>query len=346
MSGLDFLFEGKPPASVTSYGTSTTEMPRWLSDYTQGLITKANAVAAEPYQSYEGPRLAGRNADQQRAVDITRGSSGLYTPWITGAQQNVQGALGMAMPYIQGAGQTYTGENVNKYMNPYIENVIDRAGTLAQRQMTEKLMPSVQAAFGAAGSGPRSNVMRRTVDQGVRDLTEGINQQGLAALAAGYESGANIFGADASRQGALAGTVGNLAINSGQVGGALAEQAQQLALRDAAAQEAVGATQQADQQKSLDLAYQDFQNQRDYPKTQVDWLSSIIRGLPSNQITTESKNAPSSVYQPSMISQLGSLATGVAGIYDIFKGGDGKARGGRVAYRRGGRAMEGALCYA
>ena len=56
---LDFLFEGKAPPSVTTYGSTVTDMPKWLSDYTQGLIGKANAVAGEDYQAYGGPRLAG-----------------------------------------------------------------------------------------------------------------------------------------------------------------------------------------------------------------------------------------------------------------------------------------------
>ena len=69
MSGvLDFLFEGKPPASVTTYGQTATDVPKWMSDYTQGLIARANAVAAEEYIPYEGPRIAGFDQDQQQAI--------------------------------------------------------------------------------------------------------------------------------------------------------------------------------------------------------------------------------------------------------------------------------------
>ena len=59
MAVLDFLFEGKPPKAVTTYGQTVTDVPKWLSDYTQGLIARANAIAAEPYQAYGGPRIAG-----------------------------------------------------------------------------------------------------------------------------------------------------------------------------------------------------------------------------------------------------------------------------------------------
>jgi hypothetical protein len=59
MAILDFLFEGKPPASVTTYGQTVENLPAWYSDYTQGLIARANAVAAEPFQTYGYPRIAG-----------------------------------------------------------------------------------------------------------------------------------------------------------------------------------------------------------------------------------------------------------------------------------------------
>ena len=57
MSVADFLFEGKPPPAVTSYGQSVEGMPKWLSDFTQGIAARANAIAAEPYQPYGGPRI-------------------------------------------------------------------------------------------------------------------------------------------------------------------------------------------------------------------------------------------------------------------------------------------------
>jgi hypothetical protein len=46
MSVTDFLFQGKAPPSVNTYGTTTANIPQWLSDYTQGLLAKGNAVAA------------------------------------------------------------------------------------------------------------------------------------------------------------------------------------------------------------------------------------------------------------------------------------------------------------
>lgn len=344
---LDFLFEGRPPPSTTTYGSSTSDLPKWLSDYTQGLIGRANAVAGEEYQPYGGQRLAGLTPDQENAFAITRQASGNYLPLMSGAQSAAQGALTQAAPYMQQAGRTFPGA-AQEYMDPYIENVVNRAGTLTNRALNEKFLPSVANYFGAAGSGPRSTQMRATVDRGVRDLTEGLHEQSLAALSGGYGQAGQMFGQDAARMGALAQTAGNLGLGSAQVQGALAETGQNLALRDAAAQAAVGETLQGDEQRSLDLAYQDFERQRDFPRENVDWMSNIIRGTPHGTTSTTSATGPAETYQPSGASQLGSLATTAGGIWDLwkkFKPPAASARGGPVGplsggYSRGGRRRQ------
>lgn len=381
MGVLDFLFEGKPPKSVTTYGQTVQNVPTWLSDYTQGMIARANAVAAEPYQSYTGPRIAGFSPTQQAAFDMTVGNIGASQPYIGQAisqTQNLpgQGALNQAMgtldtsgaltmgaiapgqggaaaaqPYMDQAAQTFTGANVGQYMDPYIENVINRAGTLAGRQFNEKILPGIQDTFTGAGQYGSSR-MKEVTDRAARDMAEGLQEQAQAALSGAYTTAGNLFGADQQRQGALAqlagqlGTAGQTAQlqagqQMGQLGqlfgalgldtsklglqqaqqlGALGESLQGLNLRDAAALEAIGGQEQQLAQRNLDLAYQDFVNQRDYPRQQVDWLSQIIRGLPATAVPTSgttTSTGPSSVYQPSPLAQIAALASGIKGISSL-----------------------------
>ena len=53
--------------------------------------------------------------------------------------------------------------------------------------------------------------------------------------------------------------------------------------------ERVGGVRQAQGQRAMDMQYQDFLRQRDYPKEQMGWYSGILRGLPqqmgSSQLT-------------------------------------------------------------
>jgi hypothetical protein len=69
-----FLFGGSDvPASVTKYGNTATDTPAWYSDYTQGLIGKANAIASEGYQPYNYNRIAGFSDYQKSAFIIAAG---------------------------------------------------------------------------------------------------------------------------------------------------------------------------------------------------------------------------------------------------------------------------------
>ena len=364
MGILDFLFEGKPPPNTTT--TSVTGLPQWLSDYAQQIVGQGAAVAAQPYQAYQGPRLAGLNADQIKGFDVTRGSIG-QAPGAIQQAQGQPGALTAAQPYIDSASQTLPG-NIDKYMDPYISNVVDYAGTLANRQLNEKFLPSVSNYFGANGSsGSRSTQMRKTVDQGVRDLTEGLQQQGLAALSQGYQTAGQQFQADQSRLGTLGQLAGTFASNQRGQNADLAGALQKAVAGDTEALEGIGATQQADTQKSLDLAYNDFQQQRDYPKEQLGWLTQLLSGNPASAATARTTTGPGNNFQPSTAATLGSAATGIAGLLQAFKGmglGSGSAtagqgmtdigawmaRGGRVPvrrYARGGRVRgKGALRYA
>lgn len=78
----------------------------------------------------------------------------------------------------------------------------------------------------------------------------------------------------------------------------------------------VGSEQQRMDQLALDQGYTDFINQRDYPRQTINWLSSILHGVPvspqSNVIT----------YQPgpNPYSQLMGLGLGAAGIYNMMGG--------------------------
>jgi len=49
--------------------------------------------------------------------------------------------------------------------------------------------------------------------------------------------------------------------------------------------ETIGKDQQAREQAALDLAYQDFVRQRDYPREQLQFYSSILRGIPISPST-------------------------------------------------------------
>lgn len=327
MGVLDFLFEGSPPPSTTTYGSTVENMPQWLSDYTQALIARANTVAGEGYQAYQGPRVAGFTDDQTNAFDVIRNNIGNWNDEFDASKATTGGALTQSMPYFSQAAQTTPGQ-IGQYMDPYVGNVIDRAKLEANRNWQENLMPGIESRFitsGQSGSSGHQDLLQR----GARDVSEGLQSQAMAALSDAYKTAGSQYQTDASRLAGIGTNIGQLGLQTGQQMSDLAALQQQLSGRDAASLAAAGETQQQQVQRNLDTAYQDFVAQRDYPRQNVDWMSSIIRGIPYDTTQTTSSTGPANVYQPSPISQLMSL-------YGLYKDVTDKARGGVVHKAHGG----------
>lgn len=80
----------------------------------------------------------------------------------------------------------------------------------------------------------------------------------------------------------------------------------------------VGLDQQRQTQASLDLAYEDFQNQRDYEMRMLDFYNNIIRGNVTGMNQSVSGYQYSSPY-----SQALGLGLGAAGLYQALQGGGG-----------------------
>jgi hypothetical protein len=76
--------------------------------------------------------------------------------------------------------------------------------------------------------------------------------------------------------------------------------------------EKIGRDVQAEKQAGLDIAYEDYVRQRDYPREQLQFYSSILRGIPV-QPSTETTKLQS--YNP--IQQL--LGTGISAL-GLYKG--------------------------
>jgi hypothetical protein len=105
-----------------------------------------------------------------------------------------------------------------------------------------------------------------------------------------------------------------LAKTQGSLGGLQ----QQYGLTGAAAVESIGQQEQALAQRSLDLAYQDFQRQRDDPYNRIAFMNAAVRGLALPERTTTEGTGPANVYQPSVLAQLAQAGTGYLGAKKLF----------------------------
>ena len=90
----------------------------------------------------------------------------------------------------------------------------------------------------------------------------------------------------------------------------MAQQNQGMGFADTAALESAGQTIQNQQQKNLSAAQQQYQDELNYPKQQLDWLSTQVRGMaPITPTTTNQTNASTgNTYSASPLSQLATAA--------------------------------------
>jgi hypothetical protein len=319
MALLDFLTQGSPVQAVPTAKTQETVLPDWYSNYAQDILSNQQAIGAQPYQTYEGPRVADFTAPQKQAFEQVGQASTAYQPALQQATQstasyNPYAGLGMASPYLQQAGQT-SASQVGQYMNPYTDQVVNRIGELGNRTLQEQILPGIRDKFiggGTYGGSRNAELFGR----GVRDAMEGISAAQSQALQSGYSGALGAAQTDLSRQAGLGSTIAGLYGSAGaqQLGQAgqlagLGAQAQQLGLQGATALGQVGAQQQGLNQQNLDLAYKDFQQQQAYPQQQqqnaIAALQGVAPAVPKGALE-QGMEVPGT-FSPSILSQMGQI---------------------------------------
>jgi hypothetical protein len=294
MAILDFLFEGNVPPETTSQVTTQTNLPDWYQSYQRGLLSRANVIAATPYQAYTGQRLAAPTADLTQAYDLTRQTVGAADPMLNSAQ-----AI-----YTQ-LGQGFNQTEFDKYMNPYTEGVVNRIADLGARNLSEQLLPQVNEAFTGAGQWGSSRHADFT-NRALRDTQEAVLGKQAESLMGAQQ---NAMGNYIAGQTQLGQTGNALALLGGQQ--------QTAGLKDAAALQAIGQEQMNQGQRNLDVAYQDFVQQRDYPQQQAAFMNQMLRGLNPQHGTSSTTTAPySGQMSASPLAQLASLGSAGAAIYN------------------------------
>lgn len=344
-----FLQNGQiPEGSAYTATTRETTQPQWYQNYAQQLIANQNALMQQPYQVYQGPRTAAFNQTQQQGFDQTTNAAQSFQPGLNAATGYLSGAMGgpgaydvskgaltgaatatnnamsmpgaldAAQPWMQRAGATSVAD-INSYMNPYTEQVVNRIGELGARNLSENLMPAItskyinagQLGFGSRSGGGTPSGMMTDTARAVRDVNADILAQQSSALQQGYTQAANLAQGDLSRYQGIGSTMGNLGQGQQQIAlsgagqladiaaqrGQLANTQQQTGL-DAAGRQAdlaglqqkygleganamlnIGNQQQGQVQKNLDVAYGDFLRQQGWSQEQINNALNTLKGV-------------------------------------------------------------------
>jgi len=167
-------------------------------------------------------------------------------------------------------------------MNPYMTQVADVA---AQKMKDESAIQQQKLAASAAQSGGLNSTRFAIQDaERQKNLTSGIGDLYAKAQADAYKQG--VSGAQFAQEQQLKGAIGM---------GTLAQQQQNLGFGDVQNQLGIGQLTQGQNQQALDLAYQNFQEEKFYPKDQLNFLSGILSADPNQKATTTN----TAVSQPS-----------------------------------------------
>jgi hypothetical protein len=318
------------------------------------LVERARDESLARYRPYGGERIAPFTPLQKSGFRLAEDEANnpRYTRIFGESGNAIRNALGEDIsetisPYLQGATANPT-ENIDQYMHPYTERVVDQIATLGNRNLQENILPSVQNKFinaGQYGSTGHQNFTNRAV----RDTAEGIAQAQGQALQGGYNTALQTAIGQQERQlqtGQLAGSTANQDIRNKLIGSEalqnLASNQQTQGLRGAAVLGQLGGQQQQQNQNQANTAYQEFQNERNYPFFQTARLNEIVRGLPVNTQQFANTSGPTPP-QASPWTQGAGLLASAAGAYNQRP--QGFAKGGAIkkltAYRHyaeGGRS--------
>lgn len=297
---------GGGPQQTTSTVTQSN-LPAYAQPYYENLMSRGITQSQQPYQAYSGQRIADMSGATKSGLDATMnyGNSSMDTlnQGIGYTQQAGQGAM-------QNANTTFGSQQAQQYMSPYMDAVVSRAQQDAVKNaQIEQQQRNLNAAKTGSFGGSRAAVANQMAAGQLQNNLSDIFVQGQQSA---FENAQQQFNADQGRNlQAL-----DLARTSGSQLGQMQSQLDSGTLQRAQAQLGVGQTLEDYQQQRLDQSYNDFVNQRDSEKQNLQFLSSLLQGVPVSANSDVSSSNSSS--QNNIAGLLGS-AGGLQALYALGK---------------------------
>ena len=304
---------GSKPQQQTEQNIVQSNLPKYFEPYAIDMMKRAEAESKREYTPYEGQRLADENTDTARSREMARAAAEGGIGGLATAQGGTSAGMNRALSGMGYQSQDFDSAQAQKYMSPYLQNVLDVQKNQAvldfNRGQADRNFAANQAgAFG----GSRQGVQQALAGEGLQRQLGEIQATGQQKA---FEQAQQQFGADrdaraqAEKMGLSAAE--SLSGQSAQLA-ALGEKARAGDIESAQLLEKISKDRMAREQAGLDLGYEDFVRQRDMPREDLTFLSSILRGVPVQPSTETSKFQQ---YNP--VKDL--LGTGIAGL-GLYKG--------------------------
>ena len=268
--------------------TVINALPDYARPYFENIMERAEAESLNQFQPYQGQRIAesGSIADIADSRNMVRNIGNMRMPETEEAKGGIRD--------LARRGQ-FTGQVAEDYMNPYINQVIERQKQGAIQDFNRMgASRAADAVNSGAFGGSRAAVADYLAEEGLQRQLGDIEATGREAA---FRDARSAF--DADRQTGLQG-LGQLAsLGSARRAGDI--QGAQLL-------EGIGNTQLGEKQAGLYIGYQDFLGQQNFTKDQLGFLSNILQGVPVRPNTTQQTFQP---YNP-LQQALGAGITGLS----------------------------------
>ena len=269
---------GGAPTETKSTVTQTN-LPEYVRPYFERLLQRTETESKRDYEPYQGQRIADVSQDILTSEERVRGIADQGLPEIQASLDRFQRSMDFQP-------RQFTGDEVEKYMSPYMDQVIARQKQGATEDYLAQLpQGAAQAIAAGAFGGSRQGVQQGIAQSKFLDRLADIEATGRQQA---FDKAAGLFQADRAADVQAE----QLGLGAATQFAGLGERRRMGAIDDAKLLETIGKAGMGREQAGLDLAYQDFVRQQAFPQERLGLFSSVLRGIPVTPSQT------STTYQP------------------------------------------------
>ena len=269
---------GGAPTETKSTVTQTN-LPEYVRPYFERVLQRTETESKRDYEPYQGQRIADVSQDILTSEDRVRGIADQGLPEIQASLDRFQRSMDFQP-------RQFTGEEVGKYMSPYMDEVIARQKQGATEDYLAQLpQGAAQAISAGAFGGSREGVQRGIGQSKFLDRLADIEATGRQQA---FDKAAGLFQADRAADVQAE----QLGLGAATQFAGLGERRRMGAIDDAKLLETIGKAGMGREQAGLDLAYQDFVRQQAFPQERLGLFSSVLRGIPVTPSQTQTTYQP------------------------------------------------------
>ena len=276
---------GTGTTATTSAGSTVgkqtgteSALSNYVGPYVTEMLGRGQALGSMDYQGYGGPLTAGGSDLQNQAFS---GLAGLTLP------TEQMGAFTPTSFTQEGTAQ--------QFMNPYLQGALNPQIDAARRQAEiQRVADAGRLTRAGAFGGSRQGVMEAEGNRGLLDRIAGITGTGYANA---YDKAMQQFNTEQN------------------MGMKAQDMTNQYGLGTILKQADLGAAQRGIEGEGIAADRAQFEEERDFPYKQVQYMQSLLQGLPLA--------AQSYTYQqPTGLDELRQTAGGIQKLYDQLFGSD------------------------